>query len=338
MSFYTITTLPDEIKRVSPLRHAAATHSHRFSFFAEPLLFQTNHPALLDIAHTAFGRFPPADGEPLVLQMYVTESTQHTALSTQHSVRVKPTIHQQGHLFYLAYGTENTLVVDLQGGYSFGVVNAAALQDPDFIRYNLLETAAHAMSSYGRGYVAIHAAAVIKNNRALLLTGPSGVGKSTLAFACIRQGFQALAEDVVQVKIKPDGLQFWGVPWQFHLLPDVPRFFPELSGLSPQHQSNGEWKLEVDLERYYPGSTITHVDEARLVFLQRAQPDEPARLERLAPEQARKLFEVVWAWETGWKKEYDHRLNCLMTQGAYQLFIGSSPDETARRLVKIVRD
>ncbi len=65
---------------------------------------------------------------------------------------------------------------------------------------------------------------------------------------------------------------------------------------------------------------------------------EPARLERLVPEQARKLFEVVWAWETGWKKEYDHRLNCLMTQGAYQLFIGSSPDETARRLVKIVRD
>ena len=258
-----------------------------------------------------------------------------SSLSVSQSLRVKPTIHQQGHLFHIAFGLENSLVVDLLGGYSFGFVSAAALHDPEFIRYNLIETAAQAMSSYGRGYVAIHAAAVVKDNQAFLLTGPSGVGKSTLAYACVRQGFQALAEDVVQVKIRPDDLQFRGVPWKTHLLPDAVRFFPELSNIAPQQQSNGEWKLEVNLETYFPGSTIAHVPSARLIFLQRAQPGEAPRLERLTPEQTRERFEVVWAWETGWREEYDHQLRRLIEPGAFQLFIGPSPDETAHLLAQI---
>ncbi|HEU0299242.1 MAG TPA: hypothetical protein VFR37_07310, partial [Longimicrobium sp.] len=43
----------------------------------------------------------------------------------------------------------------------------------------------------------LHAAGVVRGRTALLLAGPSGVGKSTLAYAALRSGLRVLSEDTV---------------------------------------------------------------------------------------------------------------------------------------------
>ncbi|MEZ4646066.1 MAG: hypothetical protein R3E31_25660 [Chloroflexota bacterium] len=95
-------------------------------------------------------------------------------------------------------------------------------QDVSFVRHTFIESMPQILLG-GRGYVAVHAACVVKNGVSLMLCAPAGTGKSTLAFTCLRHGYQILAEDVVQVQATPP-MQLWGLPWKFHLLPDAVRF------------------------------------------------------------------------------------------------------------------
>jgi hypothetical protein len=53
-----------------------------------------------------------------------------------------------------------------------------------------------------RGLEVFHAAAAVVDDRAVLLTGPSGTGKSSLALALRRRGAGFLADDVVAVSVR----------------------------------------------------------------------------------------------------------------------------------------
>ena len=92
----------------------------------------------------------------------------------------------------------------------------------------------------------LHAAAVGRGGRALLLAGRGGVGKSTLAYAAHRAGLQVLSEDIVFVQRHP-APRVWALPRLAHLLPDAARFFPELAGAAPVLRANGKWKIPVSL-------------------------------------------------------------------------------------------
>src|SRR4029079_19031874 len=96
--------------------------------------------------------------------------------------------------------------------------------------------------------------------------------------AAARRGFQALAEDVVWIDTVHG--RWWGAPWTFHLLPDAPALFPELAGIEPRLEINGELKLPVELESVRPGSTVASAGPAGVVFLDRrdAPPSAPSRL------------------------------------------------------------
>lgn len=58
---------------------------------------------------------------------------------------------------------------------------------------------------YRRGLMPLHAAAVEIGGRAILLAGPSGVGKSTLAAALASRGHRVLADDLCAVRRETDG-------------------------------------------------------------------------------------------------------------------------------------
>ncbi len=58
---------------------------------------------------------------------------------------------------------------------------------------------------YQRGVAAFHAAAVVKDNGAILLAGASGVGKSTLLAALLQRGWKMLADDLSAVELNAEG-------------------------------------------------------------------------------------------------------------------------------------
>lgn len=68
-----------------------------------------------------------------------------------------------------------------------------------------------------RGLYQLHASAVVDpNGIAWMFAGPSGVGKSTLAYALARQGWQTLGDDGVVLEPRPGGaiLHAWREPLQ----------------------------------------------------------------------------------------------------------------------------
>jgi hypothetical protein len=98
----------------------------------------------------------------------------------------------------------------------------------------------------------LHAAALERDGRVLLLAGPSGVGKSTLVYAALRAGLRVLTEDCaflqggasLQGGAAP---RVWGMPGRVHLLPDAVRWFPELADAAPIRRANGKTKIAIDL-------------------------------------------------------------------------------------------
>ena len=207
----------------------------------------TNHPAVIKAAEESFGRFGstlPAERLDFTFHFF-----EHNVANDPPG---QPVFREHGHLLYQTTGRASTLVADTDTGVAYGYFSLDTLTDTSYFRWHFLELAFFRMLE-ARGLMGVHGAALVKNNRAVLLRAKSSGGKTTLAYAAARKGFKALAEDVVWLD-KQRGY-WWGMPWSFHLLPDAKNLFPELAPYQPVLQTNKEMKLEVNLEELWPGST-----------------------------------------------------------------------------------
>src|SRR5262245_31398405 len=145
---------------------------------------------------------------------------------------------------FLGTDGANLLTAQLDRGFALGFVTPGLMADEARLRYHALELLALALVSR-RDRLPIHAGAIVRRGRAVLLAGRSTAGKSTLCYACLREDFQLLTEDVVYVS-RRGGLRLWGIPWQIHLLPDAVRHFAELADIPSALQANGKRKLAVE--------------------------------------------------------------------------------------------
>lgn len=114
-----------------------------------------------------------------------------------------------------------------------------------------------------------HAAGVVIADRLVLLSGPSGSGKSSLALAAAGLGLELMSDDIIFVE-RGEMTRFWSLDRPVHLLPqDAPdgRFAVRVRG--------GTRKLAVPV-----GETRTRFDgPARLVLLERGDSPELAAIE-----------------------------------------------------------
>lgn len=324
-----------EINRTSMIQRPSIHYHKQLSVMGERLLFQTNYRPFLETAEQSFGCFPPAKQDnqpPLRFQLF-----RHSPGPDASPEQPPLTARSHGHLLTLSAGEANFVAADLQQGYAFGYLSEALAENLDYVRYAFIESAVQAMLGLSRGFVALHAAAVVNNDVCLLLCGPSGTGKSTLAYACLRHGYQLLSEDVVQANVSGKGLVLWGMPWKCHLMAESLPFFPELAGEKARLQVNGKWKVPLNLAESHPGALVTSARNGRLVFLEKSRAGVPA-LTLLSPAETRARFEAIWSWESGWQAQYEQRLNELLAAGAYQLQLGRTPDDSLQALEQIFTD
>jgi hypothetical protein len=308
------------IRRLPQLPIARPTLERRFGLMAEGLRFETNDPALLDAAEASFGRFPlpPAGRDDLILRLF---SESRPAEAGTPSSIVNRT---HGPLYIVARGAGDIAVSDLEAGVAIGFVDTATAADMRAVRYGFIEAMALSMLSRARGYMAIHAAGVVRDGVGIVIQGPAGAGKSTLAIACARRGFGVLAEDVVFVRVTPSDIEFWGMPWTQRLLPDARAFFPELTSLEDRRQPNGEMKLEVDLDVAFPGLAVPTAAPGPIVLLERGT-GGATRVEALDPEV--EPLEVLWPWDGGWTADHERGSRRLTDRGLFRLHMNDSPDE-----------
>ncbi|MGD8397684.1 MAG: hypothetical protein PVG11_02390, partial [Anaerolineae bacterium] len=319
--------VPGAIQEREAPRHWCLLHP-----MGVPLRLESNHPGVLSAAERTLGRFSlqrGAAGPPLLLRVMVHDVEPACA----HETGRQPVVYRtHGHLLYVTAGAANTAVADLLGGQAFGFVTPAMVADAAYLRYAFLEGLAFSLLATTRGFIPFHAACVVKAGQSLVLGGKAGAGKSTLAYACARRGYQILAEDAFFLEPGSEGARLWGLPWRLHLLPDAKRFFPELDAEVPHLQINGEWKLEVDVEAYHPGAITPDAAPGLVILLARDEEASPSRFEAVPLDEARAHFQAVWPWWVGWREGMDRAITRLLAGRTYRLWMNGSPDEAVDAL------
>ena len=104
--------------------------------------------------------------------------------------------------------------------HAVGVLDAGALADPTTLHLAAQHPAllAFAAATRARGVFLLHAAClVLAGDRTVLVPGPVGTGKSTLAAALIAAGAGYLGDDAVWLVRRPEGIRLLALPRPFHL-------------------------------------------------------------------------------------------------------------------------
>jgi Serine kinase of the HPr protein, regulates carbohydrate metabolism len=124
-------------------------------------------------------------------------------------------------------------------------VTSELVADSDYFRDEMLQAITLALlSSYDRHF--LHAAAVARGDRAIILAGPSGIGKSTLAYLAHRSGFEVMSEDRVWIQRLP-ATRVWGWPARLHLRAESVHHFPELGGSATRSHGAAKERHVVDI-------------------------------------------------------------------------------------------
>jgi hypothetical protein len=225
------------------------------------LRVESNSPRVIAAAREAFGA-PDADESPGQAEARIR-------------INVRP--RRAGDAGPVSHGVprSNLLLLSSAGchgyadttlGEAVAEVGEGLVDDREHFRCGVLEALALFMLAR-RDRDPLHAAAVVRGGTALLLAGPSGVGKSTLVYAAARAGLEILSEDAVFLQLDP--FRVWGMPRFVHLTPATVRFFPELEGVRPKLLANGKTKLALDLRERAPAAATAFAERAGVCLLAR---------------------------------------------------------------------
>mgnify|MGYP006294685151 CR=1 FL=1 len=236
-----------------------------------PVRFRSNAPAVVEVAETAFERWRALEETPALAELVEREGVEIVVVvhegdegGAEHAP-VRYRVLEDKRVLYQTHGS--VAFADPARRQARAFVTPALVADRDHFRYALLEGMTLSLLT-PLDRQPFHAAALVRDGTALLLAGPSGTGKSTLAYAAVRDGLDLLAEDTVFLQSRPS-LRIWGLPGFLHLPPDARERFPELTGEVPTMLANGKRKLSLDLRALDALPTRPVVDRAGVCLLRR---------------------------------------------------------------------
>lgn len=310
-----------------PVR-GSAMESVTYPVLGIPVRYETDSPEVLAVAEEAFGSWrgaPLADewigAEPVTIRVRVEAGPELTGPPVNVRVRFR----EPYGMWMRAPGLRALAHIGRRAATA--CITTGMLGQGAHFRYAVLE----AMTLWivtGLDRQPVHAAAVVRGGTALLLAGPSGVGKSTLTYAALRAGLSVLSEDCVFLQEAPVP-RVWGLPGFVHLHPDAVRWFPELQGVSALIRNNGDLKLAVRSD-----GPVVGVGRAGICLMARGP--RPG-LERLpAAEVERAFVENLEAGFDRFATTIGPRVRRLAEHGGWRLTLPPSPLDAVPGLMEML--
>jgi hypothetical protein len=320
----------DPTYRDVPLRHRTT-----IPVLGIPVHFLSNAPAVIALCEEAFGGWRTLDGVPELV-----EGPEVTVRLAVHPGAEGEAEHAE--IFYRHIGNHRILIGS-QGSVAFsdpmartgvGYFTPQLVADRQQFRYAFLEALTLSILTR-QDRQPFHAAAIVRDGAAVVISGPSGTGKSTLAYAAARAGMHVLGEDTVYLQSDPR-FRVWGLPGYLHVPLDAAGRFPELRGAVPTLLANGKMKLAVDLRARGALPELPVVERAVLCLLRRG---EGTRLVVLEPEGA--ADELMRSVEPGFDLFADTIRGPIVqlgSQGVWRLELAEDPMEALPLLDRLLRD
>ncbi len=158
----------------------------------QTLEIATNSVAIQDAARSLWSRYPKLfESSPMSLRVAVADHDSERP----HSTTVP---RGQAHLVSLIRDSANFAIADLRQGFGFAWLTRDIASNRAAVISEFLEPLVYLMV-LARHFAQVHASCVSLNGRAVVLCGDAGAGKTCLAYACARAGWQLISGDAIQI-------------------------------------------------------------------------------------------------------------------------------------------
>jgi hypothetical protein len=300
-------TLSDPLQREIDLPFQRAYHPHGFR-----LHLASNSREVHEAAEENWGMYeamyePEHEYPPLTLRVLVQPGSE---LSPQ------PVHRLQGHLYSAIASRQNYGLIDFDALFAYAWVTERTVADHAWFRWFYLDSLVGSTLAQ-RHAVPMHAACVEKNGVGVLLWGPSGMGKSTLAYACARAGWTFVADDSSVLPQNREDCMVTGKPHQARFREDVPRLFPELDGYVTRARPTGKLSIEVPMSALSGIRSAVRCEVKRMVFLDRGS---PGGLERIGVESAlEQMMQNSYSYGPETQARHENSLRRLLRMPSYRL-------------------
>jgi hypothetical protein len=287
-----------------------------------PLEIRTNAPEVLAAAQTSWPERSGAFSEPLLRLRVAVEPGEHP-------FPPPPRYRAQGDLLCLAADPRHFAACDLNKAVAACWVSSALAANQALFRYHYLEGMVYSLLSYQR-LTPVHASCVASGGNGVLLSGPTGAGKSCLAYACARAGLTFVSDDVGYLLRGDSSSRLLGRPHFLRLKPSALDLFGPLQGVPVGADVDGEPIIEIPLARLDGISTAPGCAAAAVVLLER-HPGSPAVLSSVDAAVAVELLvrELPVLSEAA-NREQVASIERLAGRGAYRLTYSGLPEAVER--------
>jgi hypothetical protein len=320
---------PSVNRGVDPFGEQSARPHHRsLQLLGALFRFESNSARLLQLVDQAFAGLPrhrlTGRSPRLLVRLLLTPRQHRTSAAPP-----PPLTTYAGPGFLCgAIDESNLAVISPAQRSALVVVSRDMLRHAYHLRYELIEFAVYVLAARALRLVPLHAAAVGRQGRGLLLMGDSGAGKSTITLHCLLQGLGLLSEDAVFVA--PDGRAATGIANFLHLqrrglaLLRARAAVRHIRSSPIIRRRSGVEKYEVDLRRSGYRLAPAPLSIQALVFLSKRRGSDDRLLVPVAARQrAARLaaLQPYAAGQQGWRR-FENSLASVRT---YELRRGSHP-------------
>jgi len=189
-----------------------------------------------------------------------------------------PVYRMQEHLYSVIGSQNNYGLIDFDALFSYAWITERTAADHAWLRWFYLDGLIGSTLAQ-RHTVPMHAACVERNGVGLLLWGPSGMGKSTLSYACARSGWTFISDDATILPQNREDYVVTGKPHSARFRDDAPELFPELNGYVTRARPTGKLSIEVPMDALTGIRTAVRGSVKHLVFLERGQAGGLSRID-----------------------------------------------------------
>lgn len=247
--------MSDPLLFLAPLPYECRVYPYGF-----PVDVASDSRDVIDAAEDSWGVYPARfDRPPIRVHVMVSEGSGELPPS--------PVLRGQRHLLTWMSNQENFAVIDRRQRFGFSCVTRAVVADRVFLRWHFLDALIYMLLELN--YItSLHAACVAWEGAGVMLFGESGVGKSTLSYACARRGWTYISDDSSSI-LWGGGRTVIGEPHHFRFRAEAADLFPELRDRTVGYQLDHKPTIEV-LTAELSIRTAPECPVERLVFLNRA--------------------------------------------------------------------
>ena len=270
-----------EIRINDPLLYRAPLpYTGRYYPYGFPVDVASDMREVLDAAQQSFGAYAPRfDRPPIRLHVLTSQGSE---------VRPpEPVLRGQRHLLMWVSDQENFAAIDRRERFGYSCVTRATVADAVFFRWHFLEAPIYILLELN--YItSLHGACVAWEGAGVLLYGESGVGKSTLTYACAREGWTYISDDASSV-VWDGGRTVIGEPHHFRFRAEAPDLFPELRGHTVGYELDRKPTIEV-FTADLPIRTAPECCLEYIAFLDR-RPGSRAGMTRIGKDETRERLQ-----------------------------------------------